>query len=138
VTLLTQRPSTSDSPGMSVTHGSPATTRQNRPTPPILSMCSKRLAERVAEALKADERAVRATLGDTEETHDLEGFWPKRRWVSGWAAVEGTTMSDDRGWIEFTDGSRWYAKPRERPCVCIEGVQRCAYHARPPVPEEQP
>lgn len=39
-------------------------------------------------------------------------------------------MGEPRGYVEFVDGSRLYAKPRERPCICIEGVQQCAYHAQ--------
>lgn len=34
-----------------------------------------------------------------------------------------------RDYVEFTDGSRAYAKLREQPCVC-NARQTCIYHAR--------
>lgn len=34
----------------------------------------------------------------------------------------------DRSWIQFTDGTVWWAKPRPIICACIEGVQTCAFH----------
>jgi hypothetical protein len=72
------------------------------PVPVPVSLIAAHVAVAVVEALKADERAVRETLGDTEETERVQCLEPgctwsygcghdskRRRWVSPWwAAVE--------------------------------------------------